>query len=255
MNDPVAVALLVLAGLAAGFINTLAGGGSMLTLPALMALGLPADVANGTNRLAVVTQSGGGIIAFQRKGKLPTREAPGVVSLTVLGAIVGAAASAWWIPREHLKIVLLSTMALVALVMIARPNALAPEEGETRSLRGTPRAWAGLFLAGVYGGFVQAGVGFVLLAVIGGTLRFDLVRGNALKLACTFVYGIVALGIFIAADQVEWIPATALAVSTLIGAQLGVRFALNVPAKVIRAVVLCAVLVALGAALLEVVRS
>ncbi len=242
MDDSLKLAVLVMAGIVAGFVNTFAGGGSMLTLPALMLLGLPADVANGSNRLAVVSQTLAGLRGFRRAGKLdPTSVLP-IVAPTVLGAAIGAWVAIEALPRNWVKPVLLGAMLTMALVMLLAPRTLAPPEGELRNLRQEPLAVVGLFLAGVYGGFVQAGVGFVLLAVLGGLLRYDLVRANALKLATVLVFGSVALVLFVRAGQVDWQAATLLALSTVLGAQLGVRFALRVRPEVLRYVVFAGVL-------------
>lgn len=235
-------AALVGAGVAAGFINTMAGGGSLLTLPALMLLGMPANVANGTNRLAVVAQSLSGVLAFHREDKLHTEAVLPVAAPTILGAIVGAGVAAWS-PPEILEPVLLGTMIVMALLMLVRPKMVLADEGEEPGRPWKdPKALAGLFAAGLYGGFVQAGVGFVLLAVLGGVLRYDAVRANALKLVCTLLFGTVALGIFVYADQVVWIPAAVLAAGTVIGSQLGVRFAVKVDPKVLRAIIFVCVL-------------
>lgn len=239
------------AGVGAGFINMIAGGGSLLTLPALMLLGLPANVANGTNRLAVVSQSLSGVLAFRRAGRLHTEAILPVAAPTVLGAIGGAAAAAV-APPEILEPVLLGTMILMALVLVLAPKVMMAGEDET------PRApwrhapsWLGLFGAGVYGGFVQAGVGFVLLAVLSGVLRYDALRANALKLVCTLVFSVPALGIFVLAEQVEWIPAVLLALGTVTGSQLGVRFAVRTQPKVIRVLVSVCVVATCVAAFLR----
>ncbi|MFK7984479.1 MAG: sulfite exporter TauE/SafE family protein [Sandaracinaceae bacterium] len=249
MTELLPYALVVVAGVAAGFINTMAGGGSLLTLPALMLLGLPADVANGTNRLAVVTQSASGVFGFHRAGKLETGAVLPVVMPTVLGAAAGAGAAAT-APVWLLEPVLLGTMVLMAVVMVVRPRLVMADEDEARP-PGRLAGALGLFFAGLYGGFVQAGVGFVLLAVLGGVLRFDAVRANALKLVCTLTFGVVALGIFLAAGDVEWLPAAVLAVSTVVGSQIGVRFAVKVNPKVLRWILLVAVTASCIAAFLK----
>lgn len=241
MDDPLKLAVLVGAGVVAGFVNTFAGGGSMLTLPALMLLGLPADVANGSNRLAVVTQTLAGLRGFHRAGKLDIASILPIVAPTVAGAALGAWVAAELLPREWVKPVLLGTMIAMALVMLVAPRTLTPAQGERRRLRDRPSAIGGLFLAGLYGGFVQAGVGFVLLAVLGGILRYDLVRANALKLATVLVFGCVALAIFVRAGQVDWPAAGLLALATVVGAQLGVRFALRVKPQLLRYVVVAGV--------------
>lgn len=251
MNEILLYSLLAVAGIAAGFLNTMAGGGSMLTLPVLMLLGLPADVANGSNRLAVVTQSLSGMLGFRRRGKLDERALLPVVAPTVVGAVAGAMLAAS-VPAEALKYVLLGTMMAMALVMALAPKVVTAPEDEaprlgSRRLAGT----AALLGAGLYGGFVQAGVGFLLLGAIGGVLRYDLVRANALKLACTCIFSVAALAVFVIAGQVSWAPAALLAAATTIGAQLGVRFAVNAPQRVLRGIVLVCVLATCVAALLK----
>lgn len=243
--------LLVVAGVVAGFVNTTAGGGSLLTLPVLMLLGLPADVANGTNRLSIVSQSLSGVLAFHREGKLPLQAIVPVATPVILGAIAGASVAAI-APPEVLEPVLLGTMMAMALAMLIRPKLILAEEGETaRSVWSSPPSMLGLFGAGVYGGFVQAGVGFVLLAVLGGLLRYDTTRANALKLVCTLLFTIPALVIFVAAGQVAWVPAILLAMGTVIGSQLGVRFAVKAKPKIVNAIVFTAVVATCVAALLR----
>ena len=244
-------ALLVLAGVGSGFISTVAGGGSLLTLPALMLLGLPPHVANGSNRLAMVTQSLSGVAAYRKKGALDDRGVLPVVVPTVLGACVGALGAAY-APQWILQPVLLSAMVGMALLMLARKTLFTPPNDEAElGLRDRPLAAVGLFAAGLYGGFVQAGVGFVLLGVLGGLLRRSLVRANALKLACTSIFSVAALAVFVAAGQVAWVPAVVLAVATVAGSQLGVRFAVKTQPRTLRLIVLAAVLASVIAILLR----
>lgn len=244
-------AALLGAGIAAGFINTMAGGGSLLTLPALMLLGLPPNVANGTNRLAVVSQSLLGVLSFHREGKLHTKAMVPVTAPAVLGAIAGAVVAAI-APPEILEPVLLGTMIAMALVMLLMPKLVMAEPDEVpRSPWKHFPSWLGLFGAGVYGGFVQAGVGFVLLAVLGGLLRYDAVRANALKLVCTLVFTLPALAIFVVAGQVEWIPAVLLALGTMMGSFLGVRFAVKANRRVLHAIIVAMVIASCVAAFLK----
>lgn len=222
------MALIVITGVISGFINTLAGGGSMITLPALMLVGMPADVANATNRVGVFMQSVTGAKGFDDRDRLDKSAIGPVLVPTVLGALAGSLAASY-LPVWILKPVLLACMISMALVMLIRPETVAPPEG-TRAyrLQEKPLAAAGMFLAGVYGGFVQAGVGFILIAALAGGLRYDLVRTNALKTVCTAVFSGVALIVFAFRDQVWWIPGMVLAVGSIVGAMLSVRFAVNV---------------------------
>ncbi|HMV72649.1 MAG TPA: sulfite exporter TauE/SafE family protein [Pseudomonadales bacterium] len=223
-----ALLLLLATGYVAGVINTLAGGGSNLTLPALMVLGLPADVANATNRVGVLLQSVAGVHGFHRYGKLAWHDAGAVLLPTLLGGLVGAIV-ATALPVALLKPLLLTAMVGMSLLILVRPATVAPPEGtEPLPLRGRPGAWVALFATGIYGGFVQAGVGFVLIAALAGTLRYDLVRSNALKMLCTGAFTLVALLVFIGNGLVAWLPGLALGASTMLGATHGVHLAIRV---------------------------
>lgn len=226
--------LIVGAGVIGGFINTLAGGGSMLTLPALMMLGMPADLANATNRVGVLMQSIAGAGEFYRKEHLPTRVILPVLLPTLIGTLVGAILASY-LPTDWLKPVLLITMVGMAFVMLVRPATLAPpSETQPRSVKDSPGAAVGLLIAGIYGGFVQAGVGFILIAALAGGLRYDLIRTNALKVVCTAALSLLALIVFIVRDQVLWIPGLILAAGTVLGAILSVKFAINVGQVVLK---------------------
>jgi len=222
------IAALLITGLIAGFVNTLAGGGSMLTLPALMMLGLPADIANATNRVGVLLQSLVAARGFKKYDRLDTNAILPMMLPTLLGAFLGSILASY-LPVWILKPTLLVCMVAMALVMLIAPNLLIPEEGvKPHAIKDKPMGFVMLFLAGVYGGFVQAGVGFILLAALAGVLRYDLVRANALKMVATIFFCIVALGVFVIRDQVMWIPGLILSVGTMTGAAISVKFALNV---------------------------
>ncbi|HKI73702.1 MAG TPA: sulfite exporter TauE/SafE family protein [Pseudomonadales bacterium] len=240
---------LVVAGVIAGFINTLAGGGSMLTLPALMMFGMPANIANATNRVGVVLQSLAGVKAFKDKDRLDSTAIIPILVPTLAGALAGSLAASY-LPVYLLKPTLLGTMVAMALVMVVRPGVVAPPPGTTPArVQDKPMAAAGLFFAGLYGGFVQAGVGFILIAALAGGLRYDLVRSNALKLVCTGVFSVLALAVFVARDQVLWVPGLLLAVGTMAGATLSVRFAIQVPQTTLKWILFVMVSITCGAAL------
>lgn len=219
--------ILALAGFFAGGINTVAGGGSNLTLPALMMLGLPADLANGTNRVSVVMQCLVGLRGYDKHDTLDRSALVPILIPTILGGIVGAIA-ATLIPNLYLKPVLLGTILTMTVIILIRPQVIAPPPGTpTRSPREDRRAWWGLFATGIYGGFVQAGVGFILLAALAGGLRYDLLRANALKTACALAFTSVALVIFVMVGEVLWIPGLVLGLGSMLGAHLAVKVAVK----------------------------
>ena len=222
----------------------------MLTVPALILLGMPADHANGTNRVGVLLQSITGARSFNKSGKLDKGAIVPMLLPTVSGAVFGALAASW-IPVDALKPLLLGLMIAIALVMLVVPQAIAPPEGSRiYSLRERPLGILMLLGAGIYGGLVQAGVGFILIAALAAGLRYDLVRTNALKVVCTALFSIAALAVFAATDRVDWIPGAILAVGATLGAALSVRFALNVSQSVIKWAVFVMVCLTAGSALI-----
>jgi uncharacterized membrane protein YfcA len=245
------LALMMLAGLVAGFINTVAGGGSLLTLPALMLLGLPADVANASNRVSIFAQAATGSYRFHREGKLDVAAIRDIGPPTLLGNVIGALVASYF-PVALLTPVLLLTMVGIAVLMVVRPTVIAPEGATPKRATDHPRAMFGLFAAGLYGGFVHGGVGFVLLMVLAGTLHYDLVRANALKMLCTLVSGVASLVVFLARGQIAWGPALVLAVATSVGSVLGVKYAVKAdPKKLKRLIAVLVVLACLGVAAQE----
>ena len=230
--------------------NTIAGGGSMVTVPALMLLGMPVDHANGTNRVGILQQSLTGVRGFDKSGRLEKGAIVPMLIPTVSGAALGALSTTWLHP-DVLKPVLLGSMIAIALVMLTLPNVVTPPEGtRTYSLRERPLGILMLFGAGIYGGFVQAGVGFVLIAALAAGLRYDLVRTNALKVVCTAFFSVASLAVFAFTGRVEWIPGIILAAGMTAGAVIGVRFALNVDQLLIKWLLFVIVCLTTGSALL-----
>ena len=244
------IVLLLTVGTLSGFINTLAGGGSMLTLPALMMMGIPADIANGTNRVAVLAQSITGAKGFDQAGQLDRSGLAGVLLPTILGAAVGALCASF-LPNVWLKPILLVVMVMVAISLLL-PKTIATKAIVTSSAdqRLGLAGWLSLFGAGLYGGFIQAGVGFILVAVLSGVLEYDLVRSNALKLVCTGVFSGVALLIFAAQGQVLWVTGGVLALGSMLGAWASVRVTIRLSETVLRRILVIMVAISCLAALL-----
>ncbi len=245
------LALVLAAGFAAGFINILAGGGGLLTLPALMLLGMPADVANGTMRVSVLAQSLEAVRSFHRYGHLSRTDVLPLLVPTVGGSLLGSIAAAW-IPAGVLKYVLLTAMLGMAVLTLLSPSVVAAPEGTPAvPLKDSPAGFVALFGCGVYGGMVQGGVGFLLIAALAGVLRYDLARTNALKMLATGVFGAVSLAVFVVAGLVSWVPAIVLALATIVGANVGVRYAIKVDPRTFRWILFVMVVVACIAAMLK----
>ena len=209
-------------GFVAAVINVLAGGGSFLTLPLLLFLGLPASVANGTNRLGVLAQNVSGVLGFQRHGVLPGRWALSVSVPALAGAAIGVWA-ALSVPDLAFRRILSIVMLVVTLFTLLRRSATVEPRHQPRS-PWDPAIVGGFFLAGVYGGFLQAGVGFLVLAVT--TLAgLDLVRGNAVKVFAVMLLTLLSLAVFAGTGNVSWPAGIALALGNLLGGVVGVRIA------------------------------
>lgn len=218
--------ILIVTGFVAGVINTMAGGGTNLTLPALMVLGMPADVANATNRVGVMMQCGAGVAGFRRKGRLPVVDLVPILLPTLAGGVLGAIA-AGYAPAWLLKPLLLGAMVCMTLVMLFKPAVIVVPAGTAACLVSQrPRSRYWLLFAGFYGGFVQAGVGFILLSALAGALRYDLVRANALKMVCVSVFTSVALGLFVVQGLVAWVPGLILGVGAMLGTGVGVNISI-----------------------------
>ena len=237
------------AGLASGYINTLAGGGSLLTVPLLIMLGLPAERANATNRVCVLGQSIRGAHDFRRAGQLDSSQLVRIVVLTGTGAALGALTAAW-LPPRWFHWLILATMSLMATLMLVKKDFLRPHAHgkEIMRLQQAPRQAVALWFTGFYGGFLQAGVGLLQLWVLVEGLHYSLNGANAIKTVVTGTYTVVALAIFVYYDLVDWLPGLWLTVGTLAGARLAVRSSLTMNPDTLRRLVLSAVLLTLVAA-------
>ena len=212
--------------MAAGFINTLAGSGSAVTLPALMLLGLPANVANGTNRVGIVLGTLSGVSAFRRRGVLDVRGAAMLSVPAVLGSVVGAQVAVN-LDEELMRRVIGALMLVMLLVIVARPKRWL--QGEMEEMAGRPNWWQLLlfFAIGAYGGFIQVGVGIFLLSGLVLGMGYDLVRANGVKVAIVLSLTIAALWVFVRNGQVRWDMGLVLAIGNVIGAWLGARVAVE----------------------------
>ena len=229
--------ILIVIGLMAGVINTLAGGGSNLSLPALMMYGLPADVANATNRVAVLMQSITASRGFYKHDKIDSDSIKDSFIPLFLGGLVGAV-TASYLNVELLKPLLLGTMIVVSIWVIFKSDTSPKDNDKRKSCFESKLTLLMTFAAGFYGGFIQAGVGFVLIAAFVGVLNYDLLRANAMKVVATVIFTSIALLVFIVRDQIAWLPGILLGVGSIIGAQVGVKFAIEVKAKTLKIMVL-----------------
>lgn len=215
-------ALLAGVGFVAGVINVIAGGGSFLTLPVMIFLGLPPTVANGTNRLGIITQNTGAVWSFQRKRLIDRGWLVIAVPPAVVGAILGTVAAVHVGDVAFQRILAVCMVALTAW-MLWRPVTPARDTSPAPPRGGRRLAYvAAYFAVGLYGGFIQAGVGFVILAVTTAA-GLDLIRGNAVKVTLALLFTPLALAVFAFSGKVDWLMAVWLAAGTWLGGLVGVR--------------------------------
>lgn len=215
-------ALLVVVGFAVGFINTVAGGASLISLPVLIFLGLPPAVANGTNRVAIVLQTATAVAGFRSKGvsTFPFNLYLGLSAL--LGSIIGASIAVD-IRGETFNRILAIIMIAVVLLIVFKPRIKVEDLQERITGK---YLWLGcivFFFIGIYGGFINAGIGFVIILFLHYVHRMNLVRVNATKVAVVFIYTLAALVVFILNDKVIWKVGLVLAIGNVLGAWFSSR--------------------------------
>ncbi len=234
--------LILIIGAAAGFINVLAGGGSFLTLPLMIFLGLPPNVANGTNRVAIIMQNVFSVGSFIHKKVNPGRFAVKATLCAVPGGILGA-----WLATIVSDDQFRTSLAVFMILMSLFTLFFKQGEGQDPL---NPHAYSGswiipglaYFLVGIYGGYIQAGVGFLIITVLL-LQNINLVHGNAVKLTIITFFSISALIIFALNDQVNWALGAMLGVGNMTGGWLGTRVAIAKGHRWIRHVVTIAVIV------------
>jgi uncharacterized protein len=234
-------------GFVAGFINTLAGSGSLLTLPVLILLGLPANVANGTNRVGVVLQNVVAVATFRQHGALDAAGTWKLVVPSVVGAVLGAALAVD-LDEALLRRVIAVLMIAMLGVMLLKPERWLDEHASGRPARLLVEVPM-FFVIGVYGGFIQAGVGIFLIAGLVLGAGFNLVTANALKNLIVLIFTAAALVVFVANDQVRWGLGLLLALGQAAGAWVAVRIALKRGVRFVRWFVMVIIVLAAAALL------
>ena len=231
--------ILFLAGVTAGFMNTLAGGGSTLTLPVLILLGLPSPIANATNRVAILFQNVVGSVRFAKYKELDVKPVVHITIAAIVGAIIGSLFAVKLNSQVFDKV--LGVVLILMLVLIFRPKKKVAAERKS-----IPK-WLEIFIffcVGLYGGFIQAGVGFIFLATLNLVENFNLVRANAVKVFIVMCYTFFAVIVFAVSGKIIWGYGLLLAAGNMIGAFIGVRAAVKKGAGFVKIVITVAVIIA-----------
>ncbi len=233
--------LLFAVGIVAGILNVLAGGGSLLTLPLLIFMGLPSAVANGTNRIAIFCQNIFAIRGFRKRGVMPLELALLCTPPALIGSWVGANL-AINLDDQMFNRVLALIMLGVLIFTTVDPMKRFRAENINFSFWRKVILIISFFGVGVYGGFVQAGVGFLVITALL-VHGLDLVRINAIKVFVIFAYTFIALGVFIYHGQVNYLLGFALAAGNSLGGAIGPKLAVDKGHDWIKKVVSLTVLV------------
>ncbi len=219
--------LLILIGFIAGIINTIAGGGSLLTLPMLIFMGLPPSIANGTNRIAILIQNFFSTAGFKSKGinTFPFSIWMGVSSL--FGAIFGAYLGAIFFKGEIFNKILAIVMMLVVIYMVIKPKATIISSKERIEEKYFWLLIIVFFFIGIYGGFIQAGTGIFIILALNSIGKVSLVKANAIKATVVIFYTIAALVIYAYNKQINYQIGFTLAIGNSVGAWFSSRYSVK----------------------------
>jgi uncharacterized membrane protein YfcA len=248
----VRIVLIAAVGVAAGFLNTVAGGGSLITMPILIFLGLPSAVANGTNRVAVMSQSVAAVANFRSKGYFDWKLSLLLAVPAAAGAIVGSGIAVS-LPDDIFNKALAVVMLIVLALIVWNPQKRQKKERETVGTKEKVIGMIVFFGVGVYGGFIQAGVGFIMIAALTFLTGHSLARINSMKVFIVAVYMLFSLVVFILSGMVDWVLGLSLAFGNRIGGYLGSNFSVKKGDRWIKAVLIAAV-VAMSLKLLGIIN-
>ncbi len=217
-----------------GFINVLAAGGSFLTLAFLIAIGFPPNVANGSNRIGLLLQNTFATAKFHKLKILKARFALTVGIPAILGALLGSYIAVH-ISNELLKKIIAILMVVISLITIYKPDKFV------KSKEFSKKKWIAMiaifFFIGIYGGFIQAGVGFFIItaSIWGG---FSMVEANSIKVLIITMYTIAVLPVFLISHQVDIMAGILLGLGSMIGARLAIGVSVKKGDKFIRTALL-----------------
>lgn len=216
---------LVLAGVGAGFINVVAGGGSLITLPLMIFMGLPPNIANGTNRVALFAQNVVAVTNFNSKGVASKQYSILIGAMALLGAIIGAYIAVD-IPEKLFNRILSVVMVVVAVLIFVKPS-FQHDYAERLGQKHKTLGAIAFFFIGIYGGFLHAGIGFIIMLALVKINRFSLVKTNSVKVTVALIYTVAALVVFIWQDMIDWKVGAILAIGNATGGWLGSTFSIK----------------------------
>ena len=225
------IILLLVSGVLVGIINTLGGGGSVITMSLFMAMGMPIGIANGTNRIAVLMQNLSATVAFLRKGMLHVKSGLLLSLPAIVGNIFGALV-ATEVSESIFKICLSVVLAIILVYLVLGKDNEQITGGHSLKIKWWHYIW--FFIIGFYGGYIYIGLGFLILAVTIWTMNLDIITANVIKGFVIFLSTPFALAVFIYNGQVEWMAGLLHGAGNIIGALMASHWAMSWGVKFVR---------------------
>ena len=240
MSIPIIIVIIV-AGIFVGFINTLSGGGSVISLSLLILLGLPANIANGTNRISIFFQTFSSVSSFTKQKMFDSMKPIWLGIPATIGSVLGAYVAVD-VKEKVIEIAICVAMVLMVFFLFYKPDRWLKENSVL--LKGKITWWQVVifFAVGFYGGFIQVGVGYFLLMSLVLGVGYDLVKANAVKNLIVFLYAIFALLVFMIDGKVNYLYGIILSIGSVIGALIASWLAVKKGAGFIRAVIVLSVI-------------
>lgn len=238
-------AMLVLAGIAAGTMNTVVGSGSLVTFPVLLAFGYPPLVANITNNVAILPGGVSGAFALRREIKSQWSKVVRLSALSLTGGTAGALLLLT-LPASAFQSIVPILIGLALVLVIIQP--WLRRRAAARAATSKPQVIAGdisIFLTGVYGGYFGAAQGILLMSILGAIYDETIQKLNAVKMMLGVAANFAAGVIFIVRGGIAWEAAGAIAFGSIIGGQLGAHIGRRLPANVYRAVIVVVGIIAI----------
>lgn len=235
--------LIIGVGFIAGFLNTVAGGGSLISLPVLIFLGLPGSVANATNRVAIMAQNVFAVSGFNSKGiKLPMPYSLFLALASLAGGFIGARLAV------DIRDGLFNRILAVIMVFVVSSIALEKrfqyqQQAERLTLTSQIAGFLTFLLLGIYGGFIQAGIGFLVIAALTHINHFSLVKTNYIKVFAALLYTGISIIVFALENKIDWITGMVLAIGQGFGGWYASRWSVDKGDAWIKRIMVVAVII------------
>jgi uncharacterized membrane protein YfcA len=238
----ISILILICSGIIVGFINTLAGGGTVVSLSVFMFFGLPPLVANGTNRIAIIFQNATAVVFFQKNKLIDWRFIFRLAVPIIMGSIAGAMITGF-LSHELFQYIFAGVVILFGISLIFNPDRYIHERTDLVRRNISIQQYLLYFIIGIYGGFVHVGIGYLFLAALVVVNGFDLLKANVLKNVFVLLYVPFSVIIYAGQGNVCWSFGLIHAIGNIIGASLAAHLAIKKGAPFIRYIVLALVVI------------